>query len=192
MASRRLLLVPSCSDERPSIKAARVLVPILAAVLSGAVSAPAWAEAGRPATQDPSSAAVAGVEHGALRGPASPEGAVTAGTFPSPSQCRGKSNDPHKASSTDNAVKGFAETSCAANVPYIEVGASVWRKRWWGYEKVGTAGFNSEANWNYQGASGIHCPCEVNRWRTVGRHAVRDVDGEWYSLETIKYADVKC
>jgi hypothetical protein len=175
------------------MKTARVLILTLAAVLSGAVSSsPAWAEAGRPAVQDPSPAEVAGVEDGALRRPASREGAVTAGTFPSPSQCRGKSNDPHKASSTDNAVKGFAETSCVANVPYIEVGASVWRKRWWGYEKVGTPGFNSETNWYYRGASGIYRPCEVNRWRTVGQHAVRDVDGEWYSLETIKYADVKC
>jgi hypothetical protein len=116
----------------------------------------------------------------------------TQATFPSPSQCRGQSNNPHKASSVDNSVKGFAFTECVANVPYIEVNTSVWRRRWWGYQHVGTDGFNSTTWWYYQGASGVYSPCEVNRWRTVGNHVVEDIDSEWYSVETMQYADVSC
>jgi hypothetical protein len=121
-------------------------------------------------------------------------GGSTMATFPSPSQCRGKSNWPHQSttSGTYGYIKGYSETYCVANVPYIEVRATVWRKRWWGYEHVGTDGFGSTTWWYSIGRSGVYAGCQTNRWRTVGYHKAKDVDAQWYSLETQNYVDINC
>jgi hypothetical protein len=115
-------------------------------------------------------------------------------TYPSPSYCRGKSNYPHQStsSSTYGWIKGYSETYCVANVPYIEVRATVWRKRWWGYEHVGTDGSGHYYNWYRIGRSGVFAGCQNNRWRTVGYHKVKDIDLQWYSLETQAYRDIVC
>ena len=170
-------------------RSAAVMVAVGLVVGGGSVAA---AEPGPDHTDNRSALTPFAEPSTDLRRSSSSGEAVTEGTFPSPSQCRGKSNSPHKASSTVNAVKGFAETSCVANVPYLDVTTTVWRHRWWGYEQVGSTGFNSETNWYYQGASAQYSPCQVNTWRTVGNHVAKDIDSEWYSGETLRYADVTC
>lgn len=120
--------------------------------------------------------------------------ATTSATYPSPSNCRGKSNNPHQSTTTGTYgyIKGYSETYCDANVPYIEVTATVWRKRWWGYQHVGTDGDGSTTWWYKIGRSGVYAGCENNRWRTVGYHVAKDVDGEYYSMETQNYNDITC
>jgi hypothetical protein len=66
----------------------------------------------------------------------------------------------------------------------------VWRKRWWGYQQMGTAG-SGRAIWSSGiGRSGHWDGCQNNTWRTVGHHHVIDRDGLHYYAEAWKYADV--
>ena len=129
-----------------------------------------------------------------LHGGAPSSGATALATYPSPSYCRGQSNYPHQSTTSGSYgwIKGYSQTYCVANVPYIEVRATVWRKRWWGYEHVGTDGFGSTTWWYSIGRSGTYAGCQTNRWRTVGYHKVKDVDAQWYSLETQSYNDITC
>lgn len=112
--------------------------------------------------------------------------------IPSPSGCMGQSNNPHKASSVENAVKGFAFTRCNRAVPLIEVRAEVWKKRWYGYQHVGVDGYSVNRNDSYEANSGRYSPCENNTWRTVGQHHVYDHDRRDYLAETMRYAGVSC
>jgi hypothetical protein len=122
------------------------------------------------------------------------ENAAAAQSYPSPSLCRGKSNDPHQSTSPGSYrwIKGYSETYCVANVPYIEVRATVWRKRWWGYQHVGQDGSGYRAYWYRIGRSGTYRGCQNNSWRTVGYHVVRDIDLQYYSLETQNYQTISC
>lgn len=116
-------------------------------------------------------------------------------SYPSPSRCRGKSNWPRQSTSyaTWADMKGYAKTWCQNGVPLIEVETWIWRRRWWGYQKMGERGYGKKTNYSYYiGRSGHWDGCETNRWRTVGRHHVIDIDGEHYSLETQHYKDYTC
>jgi hypothetical protein len=129
-----------------------------------------------------------------LDGAAESESVTAAQSFPSPSLCRGKSNDPHQSTTPSSYgwIKGYSETYCVANVPYIEVRATVWRKRWWGYQHVGQDGSGHTSNWYRIGRSGTYRGCQNNTWRTVGYHVVRDIDLQYYSLETQNYQTISC
>ena len=127
-------------------------------------------------------------------GDAVSERAITAQTYPSPSQCRGRSNNPHQSTTPGSYgwIKGYSETYCVANVPNIEVRATVWRRRWWGYEHVGQDGVGRTTGWYRISRSGTYRGCQNNRWRTVGYHLVRDINFQYYSLETQRYRDISC
>lgn len=119
------------------------------------------------------------------------DGTVTTAAI-SPSGCEGYSNNPHKSTSPDTYgdIKGNAGTKCVTTVPVIEIKATVWRKRWWGYEQMGEAGLGTETWYSRINRSGHWDGCQNNSWRTVGNHHVLDRDGVHYYAETMRYADV--
>jgi hypothetical protein len=107
---------------------------------------------------------------------------------PSPAGCVGRANNPHK---TGNSVKGVTQTDCLEPVPRLRATSQLWRHRWWGYEKVGSKGNNTNYNsWQVK-ASGLFSPCQTNSWRTEGEHWSYETSGTYY-FHSMKYADVSC
>lgn len=105
----------------------------------------------------------------------------------SPAGCVGKSNNPHK--DTYGHIKGVTQIDCLYSVPKLRTTAQLWRKRWWGYEKVGTKGDNTNYNTWQVKASGIFYGCQNNWWRTEGEHWSWE-GGKTYYAHTMKYAEV--
>ena len=104
---------------------------------------------------------------------------------PSPAGCVGKANNPHK---TDTRkIKGVAQTGCNYSVS-LKVTSQLWRKRWWGYEKVGSKGNNSRYT-NLIKASGLFNGCQNNWWRTEGEHWSYEASGTYYR-HTMRYNEV--
>lgn len=66
----------------------------------------------------------------------------------------------------------------------------MWRKRWWGYEHVGSDGSGSVSYHYTIGRSGIYNGCQNNWWRTVGYHLARDFDLRNYTGETQNYDEI--
>lgn len=115
---------------------------------------------------------------------------------PSPKGCDGWSNNPHRSWDAGNhGVKGVTEINCQGrDVAQLRTTAQVWRNRWWGYEKVGFEGENTNTprDWGWTPmvkASGTFATCQVNSWRTSGQHWSWEY-GETYYLETMKHADI--
>ena len=182
--------------QRSSLSGALIMGALFAATPSALAADPNSAKSASPAETTLSRPSDWQPAKGALqlRGRAQmPAGEVTTLAYPSPSLCRAQSNDPHVSTSTKTygKAKGFSRTVCEANIPYIEVKATIWRKRWWGYQKQGTEGFGSGNNLYSIGRSGI-ADCISGDWRTVGYHVAQDVDFQWYSYESQKYAAVSC
>lgn len=111
------------------------------------------------------------------------------GGEPSPAGCVGKSNDPHK--SATGGVKGVTQVDCLRPVGRLRTTAQLWRKRWWGYEKVGTKGDNTNFSSAHVKASGNYSTCQRNRWRTEGEHWSVE-GGRTYYAHTMNYNDVTC
>lgn len=115
---------------------------------------------------------------------------IEIGAEPSPAGCVGKSNDPHKATTT-GGIKGVTQIDCLRSVGRLRTTAQLWRKRWWGYEKVGSKGDNTNySTWQVK-ASGNYSTCESNRWRTEGEHWSTE-NGRTYYAHTMNYNDVSC
>lgn len=107
----------------------------------------------------------------------------------SPAGCVGKSNNPHE--TVYGYIKGVTQVDCDAFVSELRTTAQLWRLRWWGYEKVGTKGDNTN-QWDDQvKASAKYDWCESNRWRTTGDHWSVE-RGKTYTAHTWRYADVGC
>ncbi len=124
-------------------------------------------------------------------GGVSTQGAVGTG---SPHDCWGRSNNPHVSdrAATRGDIKGFAETWCNFGaVEYVYVSASLWEKRWWGYDRM-TKWFANDNFWDdYEGVSAHYDGCKNNRWRLSGYHEVTD-SGVDYSGSTANYEDITC
>jgi hypothetical protein len=112
------------------------------------------------------------------------------GVEPSPSGCFGRSNNPHK--DTEGTIKGLTQIDCEIRVASLHTTAQLWRKRWWGYQSVGSIGDNTNATAIQVKASSVYGACENNKWRTEGEHWSTEATGTYYA-HTLQYADVdKC
>jgi hypothetical protein len=113
----------------------------------------------------------------------------------SPAGCVGKSNNPH-ATNDDygrRIVKGISQIDCTSWVYSLRTTAQLWRKRWWGYEKVGTKGDNTNCcDVRQVKASGTFYPCQNNTWRLTADHWSVEYNGKTYTASTIRYATVAC
>lgn len=154
------------------------LFPVLVAlVIMMALTAPA---AAAPSSSDEeanqgSSPAVAVVE---LDSPA-----VDA-TFPSPNDCRGKSNYAHKSTHNPANVNGEARTYCnKGSVSYLWAEAQLWKTEWWGWDKVGVPTAAS-ATWKYSVSAFDNTACVSDDWRVTGNHRVTDT-GVQYTGTTV-------
>ncbi len=107
----------------------------------------------------------------------------------SPAGCIGKSNNPHQ---SGWEVKGVTQIDCNWAVNSLRTTAQVWRHRWWGYEKIGIKGDNTNP-WDDQvKASGFgDTACETNWYRTSGEHWSLEGTTTYY-LSTLKNAEVNC
>lgn len=124
-------------------------------------------------------------------GGASTQQAVGTG---SPHDCWGKTNCPHKSTSSDTYgdVKGFAETWCNLGATeYVWVSASLWEQRWWGYSRLTDWAANDSFWDDYEGVSAHYDGCLNNTWRLSGYHEVTDY-GVDYSGSTAEYAPITC
>jgi hypothetical protein len=111
---------------------------------------------------------------------------LSAAGDPSPAGCVGKSNNPHK---TGSNIKGLTQIDCDDAVDELQTTAQLWRKRWWGYEKVGKKGDQTNHDKFGVKAGGIYGECENNKWRTEGEHW-SDEDGVTYYAHTFRYNTV--
>jgi hypothetical protein len=111
----------------------------------------------------------------------------------SPAGCVGKVNNPHQSTKepTKGKIKGHAEANCEATVDSLYMKVQLWRHRWWGYEKVGKPGNNTNEDTKHTGASGVFDGCEENDWRTEANGTSVE-DGEEYYAHGFKYAAVVC
>lgn len=127
--------------------------------------------------------------------PASRSGQIgdgaSASAYYSPAGCYGTSHNPHKSNTPGVGIKGVTEFECVNyKVKSLRTRAQLWRKRWWGYEKIGKVGDNTNAPASHVQASATWGPCENNRYRTEGDHwSDEGSDGIFYA-HTMKYADV--
>lgn len=88
---------------------------------------------------------------------------------PSPADCWGQSDYPHHSSHVIPTINGVAWTKCRYNVDALSVEAQLWERRWWGWDRVGTAG--SEANSNRSSIKANSAwTCQNNSFRTTGYH----------------------
>lgn len=110
--------------------------------------------------------------------------------YSSPAGCIGKSNYPHQ-SSVLLGIKGVSQIDCNYAVEKLRTTAQLWRKRWWGYQKVGTKGDNTNYLAYQVKASGYYGACEENRWRLEGEHWSWESSGIYYG-HTWAYNDVTC
>jgi len=154
---------------------------VSSAVLFGGAAAHATPASGAGGNASPDVTDVA-----SLQPVGSPSGGVTT-LGVSPAGCIGKSNNPHK--DTYGRIKGVTQIDCLYSVPKLRTTAQLWRKRWWGYEKVGTKGDNTNYNTWQVKASGIFYGCQNNWWRTEGEHWSWE-GGTTYYAHTMKYAEV--
>lgn len=148
---------------------------------------------GLPATSEANTEAISVADGDLAPAPSTIAGNAAVASI-SPNRCRGHSSIPHQSTSfgTYGEMKGFAKTYCENPIPFMEVEAWIWRRRWWGYQKMGDRGYGGHY-WDMSiGRSGHWAGCETNMWRTVGRHHVRDIDGRDYALETQHYKDWTC
>jgi hypothetical protein len=110
----------------------------------------------------------------------------------SPAGCRVKANNPHVSTSqaTRGDIKGYARSKCDDYVAELGIKTTVWRKRWWGYQKMGATGKDHAYGASKIGRSGRWNDCEVNSWRTVG-YGWSIEDGEKYDAETMNYKNIR-
>lgn len=68
---------------------------------------------------------------------------------------------PHKSHTNNNRVNVHADLKCKKKVPSFSIRATLYRSRWYGWEKIGTTGYESGnnkykaravANWGPRGA----------------------------------------
>lgn len=107
----------------------------------------------------------------------------------SPANCIGYSRNPHKSTTIADTIKGLTEFECDYFVTSVRTRAQLWRNRWWGFEKVGKVGDNTNDPAKHVQASAKYGNCENNKWRTEGDHWSVE-DGETYTAHTMKYKDV--
>jgi hypothetical protein len=112
----------------------------------------------------------------------------------SPAGCVGKSNNPHRTwGGSSYIIKGVSQIDCLSYVSSLRTTAQLWRKRWWGYEKVGTKGDNTDpppgTSARQVKASGVFYGCENNTWRLTSDHWSVE-NGKTYTASTIRYASV--
>lgn len=119
------------------------------------------------------------------------DGIAAASVEYSPAGCFVQANNPHKSTSagTYGDIKGYSFSQCDVLVSYLAVKSTVWRKRWWGYQQMGEAGYGNGSWINYIGRSGHWDGCENNTWRTVGNGHSKE-GGKDYYAEVMKYAAV--
>jgi hypothetical protein len=106
---------------------------------------------------------------------------------PSPAGCTGTANNPHI---TGGNIKGVTQFDCNYSVYKLHTTAQLWRHRWWGYEKVGTKGDNTNYNVAHQKASAYYYACENNDWRNEGEHWSTE-GGITYYAHTMNYEEIK-
>lgn len=158
-----------------------LLVPTAASAASAASADPAG-PAALDYTAPPSSDMV-------QEQPDNPNSDVQAQAF-SPSGCYGQSNWPHVSTKapTEGDVKGLALSHCQFNVDTLHVKATVWQKRWWGWQQMGEPGTGTLSFVNHVQRSGHYDGCINNDWRTVGNHYSIEL-GDKYSAETMNWHD---
>ncbi|MFE3650416.1 hypothetical protein ACFXO2_21730 [Streptomyces sp. NPDC059152] len=75
--------------------------------------------------------------------------------------CGGKVDHPHRSHTNPHAVNVHADLKCKARVPRYSIYVTLYRSRWWGWEKIGKSGYVSGvekckaravANWEPLGA----------------------------------------
>ncbi|MFF5444064.1 DNRLRE domain-containing protein [Streptomyces sp. NPDC012888] len=75
--------------------------------------------------------------------------------------CGGFVDRPHRSHTVNNRVNVHADLKCKAKVPSFSIRVSLYRSRWYGWEKIGTTGYESGnkkykaravANWGPKGA----------------------------------------
>lgn len=63
-----------------------------------------------------------------------------------PFGCNQISNYPHASSHVPGAVNAEVRTTCDSPPVWIQQSAQLWEKRWWGWNKIGSAGNNEVDN----------------------------------------------
>lgn len=118
----------------------------------------------------------------------------------SPNRCEGKSNNPHPSRSERGIIKGLTEIKCEGQeVLSLRTTAQLWRRRWWGFEKVGQPGenINTSVDWGgndpFVKATARFPGCETNTWRVSGQHWSVEGNGDkTYHGATAKRMFIRC
>lgn len=112
----------------------------------------------------------------------------------SPAGCIGKTNDPHRSSHVPGTVNVTALTVCDYNVESLYIQVTLWRSRWYGWERIGGVDQGKRNyGWykiDYNASSG-QCSGETHDYQGRTYHESQEPTGT-YLLNTRKTKRFTC